>query len=191
MVGYRRWMSADAHADARDVADDPSGAARSIDRAKASSVGFLLSKLGLWSARRFAERLDPLGLEPRHAALLREIARAEGRSQQELAEGIGLPASRIVALVDDLEAAGLVERRPNPRDRRAHAVTLTARGREVMRDVHAVGIAHEAEVTASLSSEERRELVALLVRLAEQLDVPLDVHPETAASPEAHPPGTR
>jgi DNA-binding MarR family transcriptional regulator len=163
---------------------------RAVDAAKASSVAFLLSKLGMWSARRFAERLSPVGLEPRHAALLREIQRSEGVSQQRLAEGLGLPASRIVALVDDLEALRLVERGRNPEDRRAHAVLLTDDGRAVAEELAQLGADHEAEVVAPLSAEERRQLARLLGRLAGELDVPLDVHPEMAAPPRGRPPQT-
>ena len=66
-------------------------------------IGFLLSQLGGQSSKRWTERLDQLGLEPREVMVFRFVAMAEGRSQTEIARAIGLPASRIVALVDRLE----------------------------------------------------------------------------------------
>lgn len=50
-------------------------------------------------------------------------------SQQALGQRMGVDRSTIVTLVDDLEAAGLVERRRNPADRRAYALQATAAGR--------------------------------------------------------------
>ncbi len=50
---------------------------------------------------------------------------AAGQSQQAIAEAIGAPPSRMVAIVDELEQRGLIERRPHPSDRRVHALYLT------------------------------------------------------------------
>jgi hypothetical protein len=50
--------------------------------ALASSPAFLLAKVGADSSRRYKRRLEPLGLEPQQAALLRYIASADGLSQQ-------------------------------------------------------------------------------------------------------------
>ena len=74
-------------------------------------IAFLLSQLGGQSSRAWKLRLATLGLEPREVMLFRFVALAEGRSQREVAAAIGLPASRIVALVDRLERQGWVERR--------------------------------------------------------------------------------
>ena len=82
------------------------------------SVGFLISQLGFFSSKGFMEALEPVGIDPREFLLMRFVAASEGQSQQALAERLGVPASRMVALVDHLEEAGLMERRPNPEDRR-------------------------------------------------------------------------
>ena len=67
------------------------------------SVGFLISQLGFFSSRGFTEALEPVGIDPREFLLMRFIAASEGQSQQVLAEQVGVPASRMVALVDHLE----------------------------------------------------------------------------------------
>ena len=89
-------------------------------------VAFVLTQLGTLAAMGFAEQLAPLGLTPAHAGLLRAVAADPGRSQQAVATELGVLPSRLVALVDELEQDGLLERRRNPGDRRHHALHLTA-----------------------------------------------------------------
>jgi DNA-binding MarR family transcriptional regulator len=141
------------------------------------TVAFLLSKLGFVAASEFGAALAPLGLEPRHAGLLRVVAAHEGQSQHALGQALGVAPSRIVALVDDLEQRGLVERRLNPADRRAREIHLTPGGHDAMRAIAAVGLEHEARVCADLSADERHQLLHLLHRLARGLDGPIGVHP--------------
>jgi len=141
------------------------------------TAAFLLSKLGFVVREQFAQVLAPLGFEPRHAGLLGAVAAHEGRSQQALGQALGFAPSRIVALIDDLEARGLVERRLNPTDRRAREIHLTAAGREAMAAIAREGSSFEARLCNELTPAEHAELVRLLQRLALTLDVPLAVHP--------------
>lgn len=127
---------------------------------------YLLVQLGTRAARRFAERLAPLELEPRHAGMLLRLAVSEGRSQQAIGELIGLNSTRMVFLVDELEQRGLVERRRNDADRRSYALYLTDAGWAKLRQVRQVAGQHQAELGSSLSPAERAELTSLLRRLA-------------------------
>ena len=127
------------------------------------SLSFLLARAGFESARRLRERLAPLGIEPRQFALLHELALEEGRSQQALADAIGVPKSGMVQIVDELEGRGLLERRRS--DRRTHALHLTAAGAAFLRGTATVAIEHDADLGAPLSDAERRRLVALLAKL--------------------------
>jgi DNA-binding MarR family transcriptional regulator len=131
-------------------------------------LAFLLVQLGLHGARRFAERLAPLGLEQRHAGMLIRLAANQGRSQQAIAEMIGVNATRMVFLVDELEEHGLVERRRNPADRRSHALYLTEQGLATVDQVRAVTAEHEAEFGAGLTEAQRTQLVSLLRLVAEE-----------------------
>src|SRR5271166_187334 len=63
------------------------------------SVGFTISTTGYAISRRFQEVLRPLGVDPRELAVLQAVARAEGVTQQAIAERVGVPSSRMVALV--------------------------------------------------------------------------------------------
>lgn len=129
-------------------------------------VAFLLVQLGFHLARVFGERLEPLGLEQRHAGVLVRLAENDGRSQQAIAELLGVNPTRMVFLTDELEKLGLVERRRNPADRRSHALYLTEAGTAMLARVREATRAHETAITAGLSAAERDELTALLQRLA-------------------------
>jgi DNA-binding MarR family transcriptional regulator len=128
------------------------------------SLSFLLARVGGESARRLRERLAPFGVDPRQFAVLHEVALEPGRSQQALAARTGVPKSGMVALLDDLEARGLVERQRS--DRRTHALHLTRAGGDLLRRTAATAMAHDDELAKPLTATERRQLVALLGKLA-------------------------
>ncbi|HEY4024751.1 MAG TPA: MarR family winged helix-turn-helix transcriptional regulator [Pseudonocardiaceae bacterium] len=141
------------------------------------SAAFLLAQVGAYAARMFDERIGSLELTPPQVGLLRAIAMQPGRSQQALAEQLGTPATRLVALLDGLERRGAIERRRNPDDRRLHALHLTEVGQELMRSVGRVAMAHGADLTAALDDSERAQLQRLLLRIAEDKKLAAGVHP--------------
>jgi DNA-binding MarR family transcriptional regulator len=126
---------------------------------------------------RFAERVGPLGLTPAHVGSLRVIAASVGCSQQEVAERLGMFPSRFVALVDELEERGLVQRLESPRDRRIYLLHLTAEGKLILRSVGRVAREHEAALLAALNTDERSMLVSLVLRAADQQGLRRGVHP--------------
>ena len=142
-----------------------------------SSVGFLLSQLGVISSRGFAARLEPLGIDPPRFRLLMVISQQEGRSQQALGEALQVPPSRMVALVDELEDAGLIERRAVPDDRRVRALHLTPKGRRLFAKAWQCALEYEAMLCSDLADFEREELIGLLRRLVVSQGVPAGVHP--------------
>src|ERR1700746_1986310 len=97
----------------------------------------------VWAGSWSSWASSPRAREQRQAGLLMGLAAHEGTSQQALAELMGLNATRMVFLVDELEQRGLVERRRNPADRRSHALYLTDRGRDTLRQTQQVVAAHE------------------------------------------------
>jgi DNA-binding MarR family transcriptional regulator len=150
----------------------------------AQSVGFTVSSLGFAIAQRFTETLAPVGLEPKEFALMRAVSSAEGRTQQALAGSLEIPASRMVALVDTLEERGLIERRHNPRDRRARELYLTPSGAELLGRAFALAAGLEGELCSGLSDEEREQLIELLQRVGVTLGVPPGVHAATRTLPD-------
>jgi DNA-binding MarR family transcriptional regulator len=142
----------------------------------ARSVGFTLSSLGYAIARRFRTTLEPSGLEPREFALLRAVAPIEGASQQAIGERLRIPASRMVAFVDALEERGLLERRPNPDDRRVRALYLTDDGRKLLASAFALASELERDLCAQLSDGEREQLLDALQRVGAQLGLTPGTH---------------
>jgi DNA-binding MarR family transcriptional regulator len=129
------------------------------------SVGFLISQLGFFSSKAFMDALAPVGIDPKEFLLMRFVAASEGQSQQALAERLAVPASRMVALVDRLEEAGLVERRPDPEDRRVRGLHLTRKGRGALERAGKIAIDYETRLCAGINREEREQLIDLLQKL--------------------------
>jgi DNA-binding MarR family transcriptional regulator len=142
----------------------------------ADSVGFMLSTLGHALSRRFFHALQPLELHPREFAVLRAVKANDGQSQQTLAERLRIPPSRMVAIVDELESRGLIERRPDPGDRRVRALYVTKRGQTLLEEAFTLVVQQERAISDVLTVKERAELLALLNRIAGRLGLPADVH---------------
>ncbi len=108
----------------------------------------------------------------------RQHERDQDRVKQELARQLRTPPSRLVPLVDHLEERGLIERRRNPDDRRLYALFLTAEGGQFVRTkLGPVGAAHEDDICAALTEDERGQLAGLLGRIAGQQGLIPGVHP--------------
>jgi DNA-binding MarR family transcriptional regulator len=141
------------------------------------SVGFLISQLGFLSSKGFMGALEPLGIGPREFLLMRFVAATDGQSQQALAERLGVPPSRMVAMVDHLEEAGLVERRPDPEDRRVRGLHLTRKGRGVLDKASKIAIDYETRLCSGINREEREQLIDLLQKLQASQTHLRGVHP--------------
>jgi DNA-binding MarR family transcriptional regulator len=141
------------------------------------SVGFLISQLGFFTSKGFMDALAPIGIDPREFLLMRFVVADEGRSQQALAERLAIPASRMVALVDRLEEAGFIERRPDKDDRRVRRLHLTRKGRGVLERAGKIAIDYETRLCAGINREEREQLIDLLQKLQASQTHLRGVHP--------------
>jgi DNA-binding MarR family transcriptional regulator len=129
-------------------------------------VGYLLFRLGRTQSALFVEALEPLGLRPKHFALMNLAELSEGSSQQELGNQLGLDSSGLVSVIDDLESKGLVERRRDTADRRRYAIHLTRAGRTKLSLAREAVTLRAEELLVSLDEDERRTLHDLLARVA-------------------------
>jgi DNA-binding MarR family transcriptional regulator len=143
----------------------------------AASPAFLLAQVGAHAAARFAERLESLELTPAHAGFMRMIATSGGVTQQQVALSLGMFPSRMVALVDELQERRLVERQPNPQDRRTYSLVLTTEGRRVLEAIGKIAREHQDALLGALSKAERDTLAALLLRVADEQGLSRGVHP--------------
>ncbi|WP_290865862.1 MarR family winged helix-turn-helix transcriptional regulator [Hamadaea sp.] len=103
---------------------------------------------------------------PRGYQTLTEVVRGEHPSQLALAAYLGIDRTVMTYLIDDLVAAGLVERRLNPADRRQRKVVATAAGRRALQDLQKRVRTAEDTVLGTLSPAERDAFRALLRRVA-------------------------
>jgi DNA-binding MarR family transcriptional regulator len=147
------------------------------DGEPAVGVGFLLAQLGAHAANRFAERVAAVDLTPPQTGLLLSIAAETGRSQQAIATALGMPPSRLVALIDDLEAKGLIERRRDAGDRRNYALHPTASGHALLGRINTIRAEHESDLCAALGQAQRDQLKELLQAIVVDQGLTPGVHP--------------
>jgi DNA-binding MarR family transcriptional regulator len=125
--------------------------------------------------------MRPLGLEPRQAGILRAVDADPHLSQLQLSARLAVQPSRMVVLLDELEATGYIERQVSPADRRVRTVQLTKAGRLILSRLKVIGLEHEREVCQPLTSAERARLLALLGELARAQEHAPDADPGSGA----------
>lgn len=126
------------------------------------AIGPLLLRAHRRGARAFNAALQPLGIEGRHFGLLAVLQQEGPMSQTQLGARTSHDKSAIVRSIDDLQARGYVERRPDPRDRRAFAVTLTDTGRSAFRQAEVIAVHVADDLFAGIDERDRSELERLL-----------------------------
>jgi DNA-binding MarR family transcriptional regulator len=141
-------------------------------------IPFLLSQLGVYLAEDFVHRLEPFGVDPRTYAVLKALSEDDGQSQRQLSSQLGIHRNVMVMVVDKLQSQGLVKRMPHPGDRRAFAVTLTGKARELLPTLDEQGRAQQDEITASLTAAERKQALQLLQRMSVAAGLTPGVHPK-------------
>jgi DNA-binding MarR family transcriptional regulator len=113
------------------------------------------------------EALAPWGVSPSQLRALGVLLRHGAVRSGELAEHLRIAPRSATEVVDALAERGLVERRPDPEDRRATQVVATEAGIELGRAVQAARAVEADRVFATLGDDDRAELTRLLRLLAE------------------------
>ena len=130
----------------------------------AENLCWLLSQASYVLTTELTAGLEELGVSPRAHAVL--VAALSGEhSQIELARMVGLDKTTMVVTLDELEAAGLAERRPSAEDRRARVVAVTQAGERKVREAERIIGRIHADVLAQLPERERKVFVGALGRL--------------------------
>jgi DNA-binding MarR family transcriptional regulator len=113
---------------------------------------------------------------PRGYQVLAAAAHTTVGSQLALAQHLGIDRTVMTYLVDDLEAAGLIERRPDPADRRARRLVATGRGTELLVELDHRLRAAETRLLAPLDDQSRESFRSLLRVLATRINAidPID-----------------
>lgn len=152
-----------------DSAEERIGRGEFVPRPLTEHMGWLMSRAGHALGVALTEGLTPLGLNLRDYAVLiaaeRAAATGSSRTQLALARAARLDKSTMVVALDALEGEGLVERRLDPKDRRARIVEPTDAGRKLLARAEGIVLEVEDGVLEDLDAEEKRLLRELLRRI--------------------------
>ena len=136
-----------------------------------------MSQIGTHVALSFARKIKGFGVSPPHVGILRWINANAGKNQRQLALHLGVLPSRLVMLLDELEAKGIVTRQRSSEDRRSQQLQLTKKGARLLEKVELIATAHDAELGAALTEAERQTLIELCTKLAAYRGLPSHGHP--------------
>ena len=117
-----------------------------------------------------SEAYEAVGASPYHYSVLALLDEGTCSAQATIADALGYDRSWFVGVLDELEEAGLVERKRDPVDRRRHLVSLKPAGKKRLAQLRAISERIEAEFFAPLSTKEQEQLHALLLELAAHHD---------------------
>ncbi len=129
-------------------------------------LGFLLSRLMREVMAREKPILDAAGLEMWDYAVLTALAESDAPTQAQLAAATGRDKTRLIGNLDRLEAQRMIQREPDPADRRNRIVSLTPTGSKVLRGCREAIGAMESELLAELDPADRAAFERALTVLA-------------------------
>jgi len=132
-------------------------------------IGYQLRLAQLAVFEDFAADLKDFDVTPGRFGVLVLISANPGMTQSLLASATQLDRSTMVAVIDQLEARGLVERRASPTDRRSNALVLTEEGEKLLKQLKRRIKQHEARIAAAMTPTETATLVELLTRIRTRL----------------------
>jgi MarR family transcriptional regulator, transcriptional regulator for hemolysin len=115
------------------------------------------------------------GMTSARCAVLIHLARHKASNQASLAQILAIRPITLVRLLDRLEAAGFVERIPDPNDRRAHILALTAKALPIIESIHDLNRKACGDLQLGISEAEASQLRALLSRIRTHLTLPAGV----------------
>ncbi|MCM9082537.1 MULTISPECIES: MarR family winged helix-turn-helix transcriptional regulator [Streptomyces] len=127
----------------------------------------LLGQASTHAQRLVSEGLSGVDARTWHYAALVALEESGPASQATLSARTGIHRSDLVAVINELAARELVERTPDPEDRRRNVVTLTPPGRRQLRKLEQILTAVQDELLAPLTAQEREQLTRLLGRIVD------------------------
>lgn len=133
------------------------------------SFGFVLHETARLLGRRFDHKAKHLGLTRAQTQLLAYLVLHEGINQTGLAEMLEIEPISLARLIDRMEQAGWVERRPDPKDRRAWLLFLTAKTKPMFTKMVEVGKEVREEALAGFTAAEREHILEMMVRVRRNL----------------------
>lgn len=147
------------------TADIP-GAQRDLDYdVLPQLVGYHLRRAQVTMFSGIARSMSEKQITPGQFGVLTIVNANPGLTQSALAKAVGIERSTMVATIDSLQAAGLVERNPSPADRRSYALDLSPQGRALIEELKGTVMGQEDDLLQTLSADEKAQLISLLRRI--------------------------
>jgi DNA-binding MarR family transcriptional regulator len=140
--------------------------ARTLARLR-TAPSWLINLVSAQSHRLVGAGFAAAGARGYHYRLLAALDEYGPSSQAALGRATGIDRSDVVAALNELAAKGMVDRSPDPSDRRRNVITLTADGARHLRELDEVLAGIQDDLLAPLSPAEREQFTALLTRLAD------------------------
>ena len=135
-----------------------------------SYLPYLLNRAGARIATAFNDEVRPLGATLQMWRVLAALREHDGRRMGDLSRTTSIEVSTLTRLVDNMEKAGLVERRRDAEDARAVALHVTAAGRRLTRRILPIAERYEAVALKGFSAAEQDVLKKALRRLYDNMD---------------------
>jgi MarR family transcriptional regulator for hemolysin len=135
------------------------------------TLGFVLNDVARLLRKRFEQRARAasLGLTRAQSSVLAYLARQEGINQAALAQILDLEPITLARLLDRLQAAGLIERRADPKDRRAHLLYLTEGAYPLLDRIFALAAEVREEALVGIPEPDRDRLLDMLITMKSNL----------------------
>ncbi len=148
--------------------------------ARQESLGYQVNHLARLLAQALRRRIEELGVVPGQFAQLLALYEQDGLTQSELSRRVRIEQPTMAVTLKRMERDGLVERVPDPADRRQALVLLTERARRLQGDLTDAAQAINAEAVDGLSAAEIRAFMHTLDRLIGNLESERSVRPDGA-----------
>ena len=140
-----------------------------MSRPAREPLGLRLTRVSRSVSRAFDDALAQVGGSLPVWLVLISLKSGQLASQRELADAVGIQGATLSHHLDAMEAAGLVTRRRDPRNRRLHLVELTPKGDALFSRLREVAYAFDQRLRAGLAENDVAQLEALLDRLHENV----------------------
>ncbi|ODS70817.1 MAG: MarR family transcriptional regulator [Bordetella sp. SCN 67-23] len=138
-------------------------------RLSRADIGFLLADVSHLMRRAMARRLNGSTLTFAQARAMVHLSRHEGIRQVELANLLEVQPITLARLLDQLDERDLIERRPDPADRRAHRLFLTAAAAPHLASLRQVAAAVRADVLRDIDDQEATIMLGVLAKMRDNL----------------------
>ncbi|TWT05971.1 MarR family transcriptional regulator [Reyranella sp. CPCC 100927] len=149
------------------IRNDGSGSEPAVEPVAATRhrdvrLGFLIHDVSRMRRSAFDRLMRPLGVTRAQWWVIAHLSRQDGMTQIQLADIMDVGKASLGTIVDRLETAGLVERRPDPVDGRAKRVFMTRKSRQLLKTMQDFERVFNARILRRLSDAERNALVRML-----------------------------